>query len=51
MDYLFARTKGKRGNFYKILSDKTVFDIPSLDNCRQYDDECKLREDYSREIY
>lgn len=45
MDYLFARTKGKRGSFYKVLSDKTVFDIPSLDNCRQYDDEYKLHED------
>jgi len=45
MDYLFARTKGKRGSFYKVLSDKTVFDIPSLANCLQYDDEYKLHED------
>lgn len=26
MDYLVAKTKGKRGAFYKVLSDKTTFE-------------------------
>ena len=27
MDYLVAKTKGKRGSFYKVLSDQTTFEI------------------------
>ena len=46
MDYLVAKTKGKRGSFYKVLSDQTTFeDIPDFSNSREYDDEYKLEED------
>ena len=46
MDYLVAKTKGKRGSFYKVLSDKTTFEIiPDFANSREYDDEYKLQED------
>lgn len=45
MDYLLARTKGKKGSFYKVLSDKMIFDkLPNLDNSREYDDEYKLQD-------
>ena len=46
MDYLVAKTKGKRGSFYKVLSDQTTFEIiPDFANSRGYDDEYKLQED------
>lgn len=46
MDYLVAKTKGKRGSFYKVLSDQTTFeDIPDFSSSREYDDEYKLQED------
>ncbi len=46
MDYLVAKTKGKRGAFYKVLSDKTTFeDIPDFASSREYDDEYKLQDD------
>ncbi len=46
MDYLVAKTKGKRGSFYKVLSDQTTFEtIPDFANSREYDDEYKLQED------
>ncbi len=46
MDYLIAKTKGKRGSFYKVLSDQTTFeDIPDFSSSREYDDEYKLQED------
>lgn len=45
MDYLVARTKGKKGSFYKVLSDKTIFDdLPNFANSREYDDEYKLQD-------
>lgn len=46
MDYLVAKTKGKRGSFYKVLSDKTTFEeVPNFVNSREYDDEYKLQND------
>ena len=46
MDYLVAKTKGKRGSFYKVLSDQTTFeDIPDFTNSREYDNEYKLQND------
>lgn len=45
MDYLLAKTKGKRGNLFKLLSDKTTYEIPDLSHTHEYDDEHKLRED------
>ena len=46
MDYLLAKTKGKKGTIYKVLSDKTTFEeIPVFANSREYDDEYKLQDD------
>ena len=46
MDYLVAKTKGKKGSFYKVLSDQTAFeDIPIFAKSREYDDEYKLEND------
>lgn len=46
MDYLVAKTKGKKGSIYKVLSDKTTFEeIPAFANSREYDDEYKLQDD------
>lgn len=45
MDYLVAKTKGKKGSFYKVLSDQTTFEeIPDFANYREYDDEYKLQD-------
>jgi len=45
MDYLFAKIS-KRGadNIRTVLSDKTVYQIPNLDNTTEYNDELKLDE-------
>lgn len=46
MDFLIAKTKGKRGSYYKVLSDKTTFaDTPIFSHVKLYDDEYKLEED------
>lgn len=46
MDYLVAKTKGKRGSYYKVLSDQTTFeDIPDFASSREYDDEYKLQDE------
>ena len=45
MDYLFVKTKGKRGSFCKVLSDQQVYcDIPSFEDNRPYNDEVRLLE-------
>ena len=45
MDFLFVKTKGKRGSFCKVLSDQQVYcDIPSFENNRPYNDEVRLLE-------
>lgn len=45
MDYLLVKTKGKRGCLYKLLTDKTIYQIPDLSHTHEYDDELKLRDD------
>lgn len=46
MDFLFVKTKGKKGSFCKVLSDQQVYcDIPSFDDNRPYNDELHLCED------
>lgn len=43
MDFLFVKTKGKRGSFCKVLSDQQVYcDIPSFEDNRPYNDEVRL---------
>lgn len=45
MDFLFVKTKGKRGSFCKVLSDQKVYcDIPSFEDNRPYNDEVRLLE-------
>lgn len=45
MDFLFVKTKGKRGSFFKVLSDQQVYcDIPSFEDNRPYNDEVRLLE-------
>ena len=45
MDFLFVKTKGKRGSFCKVLSDQQVYcNIPSFEDNRPYNDEVRLRE-------
>lgn len=45
MDFLFVKTKGKRGSFCKVLSDQRVYcDIPSFEDNRPYNDEVRLLE-------
>ena len=45
MDFLFVKTKGKRGSFCKVLSDQQVYcDIPSFEDNRPYNDEVRLLE-------
>lgn len=45
MDFLFVKTKGKRGSFCKVLSDQQVYcEIPSFEDNRPYNDEVRLLE-------
>lgn len=46
MNYLLAKTKGKRGRFFKVISNQQIFDFPEdLNNSIQYDPNYKLEED------
>lgn len=46
MNHLLAKTKGKKGNFYKVLSNKTIFSTPDdLKNAKEYDANYKLEDD------
>lgn len=45
MDFLFAKIRGRRGPFCKVISDKTIYDnIPDFANSRIYNDEVKLQD-------
>lgn len=45
MDHLLAKTKGKTGDYYKVISNKSIFKMPAdLKNSREYDSEYKLEE-------
>lgn len=46
MNHLLAKTKGKKGSFYKVLSNKTIFSTPNdLKNAKAYDAKYKLEDD------
>ncbi|MFI8711987.1 ATP F0F1 synthase synthase [Brevibacillus brevis] len=46
MNYLVAKTKGVRGEFYKVISDTEIFSLPEdLVNRVAYDPSYKLEED------
>lgn len=46
MNHLLAKTKGKRGDYFKVISNKKIFDIPdSFNNSVEYDSNYILEED------
>jgi len=46
MNHLLAKTKGRRGVYYKVISDEPIFELPDdLDDPKQYDANYKLEED------
>ena len=46
MNHLLAKTKGRRGGFFKVISNQQIFDLPrDLNNPIQYDSNYKLEED------
>ena len=46
MDVLFAKTRGRKGSYYKVLTDNTVFpEIIDFSHSRPYKDEYKLEDD------
>ena len=46
MNHLLAKTKGRRGGFFKVISNQQIFDLPeNLNNSIEYDSNYKLEED------
>lgn len=46
MNHLFAKTKGRNGDFFKVMSDVKVFELPDeLSNQIKYTTDYKLEED------
>ena len=46
MNHLLAKIKGKRGGFFKVISNQQIFDLPEgLNNSIQYDSNYKLEDD------
>jgi hypothetical protein len=46
MNHLLAKTKGRGGNFFKVISNRQIFDIPDdLNNAVEYNSDYKLEDD------
>jgi hypothetical protein len=46
MNHLLAKTKGRNGNFFKVISNKQIFDMPDdLNNSVEYNSDYKLEDD------
>lgn len=46
MNHLLAKTKGRNGSFYKVISNRLIFDMPDdLNNSIEYDSDYKLEDD------
>jgi len=46
MNHLLAKTKGRNGDFFKVISDEEIFTLPDdLENPIEYDSDYKLEED------
>lgn len=46
MNHLLAKTKGRNGNFFKVISNRQIFDLPDdLHNMVEYNSDYKLEED------
>ncbi|MEM6738179.1 MAG: hypothetical protein AAF620_19135 [Bacteroidota bacterium] len=48
MNHLLAKTKGRNGDFFKVISDEEIFTLPDdFENPIEYDSDYKL-EDFER---
>lgn len=46
MNHLLAKTKGRGGNFFKVISNRQIFDMPDdLNNAVEYNSDYKLEDD------
>jgi hypothetical protein len=46
MNHLLAKTKGRKGSFFKLISNRQVFDMPDdLNNSVEYNTDYKLEDD------
>ena len=46
MNHLLAKTKGRNGNFFKVISNRQIFDMPAdLNNTVEYNSDYKLEDD------
>lgn len=46
MNHLLAKTKGKNGNIFKVISNRQIFDMPDdLNNAIEYNSDYKLEDD------
>lgn len=46
MNHLLAKTKGRNGNFFKVISNEEIFGLPDdLDNSIEYNSDYKLEDD------
>jgi hypothetical protein len=46
MNHLLAKTKGRNGDFFKVISNSQIFDIPDdLNNAVEYNSDYKLEDD------
>lgn len=46
MNHLLAKTKGRNGNFFKVISNRQIFDMPDdLNNAVEYNSDYKLEDD------
>jgi hypothetical protein len=46
MNHLLAKTKGRNGDYFKVISNKEIFELPDdLNNPKEYDTDYKLEDD------
>lgn len=46
MNHLLAKTKGRNGDFFKVISNRQIFDMPDdLNNAVEYNSDYKLEDD------
>jgi len=46
MNHLLAKTKGRNGDYFKVISNEEIFELPDdLNNPKEYDTDYKLEDD------
>lgn len=46
MNHLLAKTRGRNGDYFKVISNSEIYPLPDdLDNPREYDTDYKLEDD------